>query len=870
MLKRLSPIILAILFMCCSNALVAQLDNPVTWSFSQNQVSETEVDLIFSAEIESGWTVYSQFLGEDATPWPTTLEYETKDGVTLVGKSIESGEKKEGIDPIFEEHVTKFLSGKPYVITQRISVSGDWKAAGYLEFMTCDSIKCLPPTPVDFSFMGSVSASPTTNTAIVNGQTDAASTKQIPSPEQAQEKTISKDAQPSKTIAATPIQNTESNVQNADIENPVSWSYNIEKTGEPNVYDLQLTADIADGWQIYSYYIKDGGPIPTYLDFETTEGFEQVGEPIEKGKKKDEFDKIFDMDVIKFLSGAPYTYNQKFRTTGDIKKGNIYLSYMSCDDSKCIPFDEEIVLDLENLGVFKASSDVANANLSAVNGNEIDQVRPRIVETYKEPIGDCGKGDNQESDSLLSVFIIGFIGGLFAILLPCIFPMIPITVSYFMKDTKRKGWVNGLIYGLSIITIFVGIGLLITALLGPEALNRLSTNWIANTIFFLIFVAFAISFFGYFEITLPSSWSTKSDAVADKGGLLGTFFMAATLAIVSFSCTGPIIGTALVQVASQGSYWGPASVMLGFSTALALPFGFFAAFPTWLNSLPRSGSWMTSLKVILGFLELALALKFLSVADMTEHWGFLKYELFLFLWILIFLAMAAYLMGWIRFPHDSKLKKRSLPRLGFAALATVTAIYLALGFRVDPVTDTYDTPGLTSGIAPPATYNFFLDAPSISPELKAKYPSISKCANNITCFKDYFEGLAFAKETNRPVLLDYTGYGCVNCRKTEEHIWVNDNVRNLLNDEFVLISLYVDDREKLDEELVSKSRQVRIRNVGNKWSDFQIVNFEQNSQPLYVLMTPDEQVMASPRGYREGIQQYVDYLECGLDVFGKK
>lgn len=860
MLKRLRPSLLAILCLYCFTSLTAQLDNPVTWSFSQNQVSETEVDLIFSADIESGWTVYSQFLGEDATPWPTTLEYETTDGVELVGKSVETGKKKEGMDPIFEEHVTKFLSGKPYVITQRINVSGDWKASGYLEFMTCDDKKCLPPTPVDFSFTGSAA---TTSVAADNDVNKTTSPKEDKSEQIASTTT--------KTETTTlPITETESKVQPKDLDEPVIWSYQIEKTTEPNVYDLQLTADIAEGWQIYSYYIEDGGPLPTYVDFETTEGFEHVGKPVESGKKKAEFDKIFDMDVIKFFSGEPYTHDQKFRATGSEKKGNIYLSYMSCDDSKCIPFDEEIVIDLDNLGAYKASADVANANLSAVNGNEIDQIRPTIVETYKEPIGDCGQGDNQESDSLISVFIIGFIGGLFAILLPCIFPMIPITVSYFMKDTKRKGWVNGLIYGLSIIVIFVGIGLLITALLGPEALNRLSTNWIANTIFFLIFVAFAISFFGYFEITLPSSWSTKSDSVADKGGLIGTFFMAATLAIVSFSCTGPIIGSALVQVASSGSYWGPASVMLGFSTALALPFGFFAAFPTWLNSLPRSGSWMTSLKVILGFLELALALKFLSVADMTEHWGFLKYELFLLLWILIFLAMAAYLMGWIRFPHDSKLKKRSLPRLAFAGLATVTALYLALGFRVDPTTNTYNTPGLTSGIAPPATYNFFLDEPAISPELRAKYPSISKCANNITCFKDYFEGLAFAKESNRPVLLDYTGYGCVNCRKTEEHIWVDDNVRELLNDEFVLISLYVDDREKLDEELVSKSRQVRIRNVGNKWSDFQIVNFEQNSQPLYVLMTPDEQVMASPRGYREGIKQYVDYLECGLDVFEKK
>ncbi|MBK6783383.1 MAG: hypothetical protein IPG79_06190 [Saprospiraceae bacterium] len=316
--------------------------------------------------------------------------------------------------------------------------------------------------------------------------------------------------------------------------------------------------------------------------------------------------------------------------------------------------------------------------------------------------------------------------------------MLPLTVSFFLKDTKRKGWVNGAIYGVSIIVIYVLIGLLITILVGPEALNRLSTNWIANSLFFLIFVAFAFSFFGYYEITLPSSWSTKSDRMADKGGLLGIFFMAFTLALVSFSCTGPIIGTAIVQASTKGEYLGPFLVMLGFSTALALPFGLFAAFPAWLNTLPKSGSWMNSVKVVLGFLELALALKFLSVADMTNRWGFLKYELFMGLWVLIFIGMALYLFGYIKFPHDSPIKKLGSVRLGFAALSAAAVLYLISGFMVNKSTGNYSSLSLMSGLAPPANYSFFLTPQPLDETLKAKYPSYSKCANNINCFKRLF------------------------------------------------------------------------------------------------------------------------------------
>ena len=507
-----------------------------------------------------------------------------------------------------------------------------------------------------------------------------------------------------------------------------------------------------------------------------------------------------------------------------------------------------------------------------LDGNIIDQVRPVIRETFVAPVGDCGE-ENTASSSLLWTFIFGFLGGLVALLTPCVFPMIPLTVSYFTKGStdKASGIKNGLIYGASIIVIYLAIGLIITGVFGPTALNELSTNWIANVIFFIVFILFAFSFFGFYEITLPSSWSNKSDAMADKGGLIGTFFMAFTLALVSFSCTGPIIGSALV--ASATDVWGPFTVMLGFSSALALPFGLFAAFPAMLNQLPSSGSWMNSVKVVLGFLELALALKFLSVADMTMHWGILKYELFLGLWILCFLGITLYLLGFIKFPHDSPLKKLSIPRMSFAAIFGALTIYLCTGFFINNKTLTYNSLGLMSGLAPPAYYNYFLpeqEATKVDASIKERYSSFTKCANNLDCFKDYYEGLAYANEINKPVLLDFTGFGCVNCRKTEEHIWIVDDVWSKLDEDFVLVSLYVDDRKKLDTPLVSKATNEKLRTVGSKWADFQIVNFEQNSQPLYVMMTPDEKVLAAPRGYHEGAEAYSEFLECGLTTYKNK
>ena len=679
------------------------------------------------------------------------------------------------------------------------------------------------------------------------------------------------------------------------ILNPVKWRFEIEKVSG-NDYKLKYIAKVDKGWTVYSQYTADDGPVPTSINYDEISGIELIGKTTESGAKKEGMDPFFGVNVIKFTADKPFVIEQKIKVINASKPIVGYVNFMACDNEKCLPpTDAEFTLRIppdgaapittENIAEPVKSvvqdgkvipdpstpdtSGVAQAATTdfkygaVINGNKIDQRVEALLNTYKNPISACG-GTEEKKEGLFWTFIFGFIGGLLALLTPCVFPMLPITVSFFTKDTHRKGWVNGLLYGVSIIVIYVLIGLLITIFVGPEALNRLSTNWIANTLFFVIFIAFAFSFFGFYEITLPSSWSTGSDRLADKGGLIGIFFMAFTLALVSFSCTGPIIGTAIVQAATKGEYLGPFLVMLGFSTALALPFGLFAAFPAWLNTLPKSGSWMNSVKVVLGFLELALAFKFLSVADMTNGWGILKYELFMGLWVLIFAGMALYLFGFIKFPHDSTLKKLSVTRIGFGALSVALVVYLISGFRINEKTGDYRALSLMSGLAPPAHYNFFLDVQEVDPIIKAKYPSFTKCANNINCFKDYFEGMTYAKETGKPVMLDFTGYGCVNCRKTEEHIWVDDRIRNILNDSLVLISLYVDDDKKLSSVYISEHGGKKLRNVGNKWADFQIVNFEQNSQPLYVMASNDQKVITSPRPFAEGVESYLDFLKCSL------
>ena len=511
----------------------------------------------------------------------------------------------------------------------------------------------------------------------------------------------------------------------------------------------------------------------------------------------------------------------------------------------------------EETVVVQNNNRTANGNIIAPEGAiQLDGT----IFNYEYAYENCDGEGVANYGSNLWVFLLGLGSGFIALLTPCIFPMIPVTVGFFTKrsKTRAEGIGNALIYGLSIITIFVTLGMVVTGTLGADTLNLWSTGAVFNFLFFFVFVLFAFSFFGFFELTLPSSWSTWSDDASDKGGLLGIFFMAFTLSLVSFSCTGPIIGTLLAQTADgQGATIlgripvKPLLGMLGFSTALALPFALFAMFPSWLNNLPKSGGWMNTVKVFLGFLELALALKFLSTADLVYHTGILKIELFLGLWILVFAGMAAYMLGFLKLPLDYGKPKITRGRYitGFASLAFV--VYLASGlFTYKPLT-------VLSGIAPPVTYNFFRN------EANLDYPN---CPQNIRCFKDYDEALAFAKDRNLPIMIDFTGHGCVNCRKMEENVWKEDEVKKLLGEDYVLVSLYVDDRKKLDTPYRTDEGKL-IRNVGNKWAEFQVQNFKSNSQPLYVLITPDEKVLNKPQGFDDvgDKERFLDFLECGLN-----
>lgn len=481
----------------------------------------------------------------------------------------------------------------------------------------------------------------------------------------------------------------------------------------------------------------------------------------------------------------------------------------------------------------------------------------------------------EEADtSIWAIFIAGFLGGFAALLMPCIFPMLPLTVSFFTKKSKTKtqSIIQALIYGVSIIVIYVVLGLLVTIAFGADALNSLSTNGVFNLLFFLLLIVFAVSFLGAFEITLPASWVNKMDEKSDKGGLTGLFFMAATLALVSFSCTGPIIGTLLVQAASMGQLMGPAVGMFGFALALAIPFALFAMFPGWLKSLPKSGGWLNSVKVVLGFLELALALKFLSNVDLAYHWNLFDREVFLVLWIVIFGLMGLYLLGKLQFSHDTPLKYISIPRLFLSIITFAFTIYMIPGLWGAPLKS------ISAFLPPQATQDFDIYTPTLGNGnlefdrdrvSNKKYADLFHAPLNLDVFFDYEEGLAYARKVNKPIMIDFTGHACVNCRKMEASVWPDKDVYQTLSNDFVIIQLYVDDKTELpkEEQYKSSFSGKNIKTIGNKWSDFQASKFNSNSQPYYVLLDNEEQILADPVGADYDPVSYLNFLNKGLQNF---
>lgn len=486
-----------------------------------------------------------------------------------------------------------------------------------------------------------------------------------------------------------------------------------------------------------------------------------------------------------------------------------------------------------------------------------------ISTSQQENCSDTTTGRKTGRKTLIGIFIAGMLGGLLALFTPCVFPLIPLTVSFFTKGTedRKKGFRNAILYGIFILAVYVLFSIPFHLLdsINPDILNEISTNVWLNVSFFVIFLFFAFSFFGYYEITMPRSLTNKISSSEGVGGIIGIFFMALTLSLVSFSCTGPILGSLLAgALSSDGGAWQLTAGMSGFGLALALPFALFTMFPGWLNKLPKSGGWLNSVKVILGFVELALALKFLSNADLVMHWGMLRYELFIMLWIVIGVGLSLYVLGLLRFPHDSKFQKLSPYRIGFGIITIAFTVYLTFGLAYNSEVKSFRSLKLLSGLAPPAGYSWI-------------YPN--DCSNNLNCFKDLESGLAYAKKKNKPILLDFTGYACVNCRKMEEHVWSDSKIFKYINDEYVLISLYVDDKKDLPEEEKIRVKRVqggkrKLRNYGHKWAHFQTKFFNTNSQPYYALLSSDgKQMLSKPVGYTADVNEYAEFLECGLEIF---
>ena len=664
-------------------------------------------------------------------------------------------------------------------------------------------------------------------------------------------------------------------VVQAQIQEPVKFKSEL-KTLQAGEAEVVFTGTIDKGWHVYSTDLGDGGPISATLNVEFISGAELVGKLKPVGKEVAAFDKLFEMKVRYFENTAQFV--QKLKLTGGEYKVEGFLEYGACNDENCLPPTQvpfkfsgkaegttvngpaaDKAADAGNVELEKSSDTAQTAAMAVIGGAEsntgINVAGDGTTDLWKPVIDELqalGETVSQEDMSWIYIFITGFVGGLLALFTPCVWPIIPMTVSFFLKRSKdkKKGIRDAWTYGASIVVIYVGLGLLVTGIFGANALNSLSTNAVFNIFFFLMLVVFAASFFGAFEITLPSKWSNAVDSKAEKtGGLLSIFLMAFTLSLVSFSCTGPIIGFLLVQVSTTGNMIAPAIGMLGFAIALALPFTLFALFPSWLKSMPKSGGWMNVIKVTLGFLELAFALKFLSVADLAYGWRILDRETFLALWIVLFALLGFYLLGKVKFPHDDDDTKVSVPRFFMALASLAFAVYMLPGLWGAPLK-------AVSAFAPPMqTQDFNL----YNNEVHAK-------------FDDYDLGMEYARQHGKPVMLDFTGYGCVNCRKMELAVWTDPKVSDIINNDYVLITLYVDNKTPLSSpvKIMENGTERTLRTVGDKWSYLQRVKFGANAQPFYVLIDNEGKPLNKSYSYDESIPKYIEFLQTGLENYKKE
>jgi len=797
----------------------AQIYDPVDWEMTVSETSATEALLTFKATIESGWHVYALDLPSDEGPLPTAITFEDSDKYRLIG-DVNQGEYITDYDPNFDMNLNYFANNAEFSQKIERKSTKDFKVKGELSFMVCNDEMCLPPEylEIDLKVAGAV-GNPKKDTPNETG------------------------------FGAAEGMGLNSGAE-SEIYDPVSWEFFVEDETDSTAV-LVANAEIDQGWHLYATDLggEDEGPLPTEFTFEDTEGFALNGK-VESDEPKVSYDPNFEMDLAYFDGSA--TFRQKVnKVSGEKGRVKGYVSFMVCDDHKCLP--PTSVDFTYSLKPGKAS-----------------------VETPEAEGASIGEKSKRDKRSTWGIFIIAFLSGFAALLTPCVFPMIPMTVSFFTKQSKTRaaGIRNAIIYGVSIILIYVILGVVVTAIFGADVLSRMSTDPWFNVFFFLLLIVFAISFLGAFEITLPSSWINKADSKADKGGLIGIFFMAFVLALVSFSCTGPIVGTLIVEAASRGGM-APVIGMLGFSLAIALPFALFAAFPGWLNSLPQSGGWLSSVKVVLGFLELALAFKFLSNADMVLQLHFLEREVFIAIWIVIFALLTLYLLGKLKLPHDSDMKHLSVTRLLLAFVTGVFTIYLIPGMWGAPLK-------LISAFPPPMHYSespqgvgFIGNSGGSSQASKAEGTHLGP--QGIYVYHDYEKGLEKAKELGIPAMLDFTGHACVNCRKMEQQVWSDSKIKAMLSDEVVLISLYVDEKIKLPEAeqktvQLGGGRERKLRTVGDKWAAFQEINYRVNAQPYYVLLDHEEEMLVEPANYQDygEIDLFEEWLQRGIENFEKQ
>ena len=667
----------------------------------------------------------------------------------------------------------------------------------------------------------------------------------------------------------------------AQILEPVQWDFSHEKVGA-NEYELKITATIDPGWSIYGTELPSGGPIPTSLEFSPNSGYRKSGS-LSYAQPKVKYDPNFEMELSMFDTRVSFTQVVEVLSASPVRiTGEV--AWMSCDDQRCLPPDFiDFSFDLPGktaATIPEAATPPAESISDATAGVTPEEpFQPETDESSEEAVAvqQAYMPDEQEEQSGFGWdFLKGFLGGLLALLTPCVFPMIPLTVSFFLRNAgnRARAFRDAMAYGFTIIFSYTVLGLAISMIFGADTLNALATSPGFNIFFFALLVFFAASFFGAFELTMPASWSNALDSKADKsGGLIGVILMGLTFVLVSFSCTGPIVGTLLVEAATGGNLFSPAIGMLGFSLALAIPFSLLSLFPTALKSLPKSGGWMNAVKVVLGFIVLAFSLKFLATADAVAQWGILGREVFIVLWIAIFLLMGLYLIGKIKFAHDSELKYMSVPRLMLAIAAFAFVFYLIPGLWGAPLR------AVSSFLPSPATQDFDLSR-SVTGMAVTTGPasdiyvgsSVKEGPHGLLAFTDYKEGLAAARAAGKPIFLDFTGLGCANCRKMEANVWSDPQVLERLRNNFVKISLFVDDRTRLPEgeQFVSSAlgRERTISTVGQKWSVFQAERYGANTQPYYIILDHNENMLAPAYGYDTSIPKFIEFLDYGKGNFG--